>query len=112
MGTETRQGRPGRSPVGVRELLVLVGLLLWLGDTSGVASGDAGSAGATCYTLTLNIGGGSGMVQAMPANSGACPAGQYTAGYEVALIATPSGGYLWSGWSGTDNDSANPTGVT
>ena len=114
MTIETRQGRPRRSPVGVQKLLVFVlaGLLLWLGGVSSPASGDAGSAGAACYTLTLNIGGGSGMAQAMPANSGACPAGQYTAGYEVALIATPSGGYLWSGWSGTDNDSANPTGVT
>src|SRR3990172_9020002 len=114
MESEARQGRPSRSPVGVRELLVVVlaGLLLWLGDTSGLASGETASAGTTCYTLTLAVGGGSGTGLAMPSSSGGCPTGQYSAGDTAAVVATASGGYVWSGWSGTDGDSANPTNVT
>jgi hypothetical protein len=67
---------------------------------------------SNCYRLTLNVGSGSGSVLALPPSADGCPAGQYPLGYGVSLVATPGTGYQWSGWSGTDNDSANPTGVT
>jgi uncharacterized repeat protein (TIGR02543 family) len=67
---------------------------------------------SNCYTLTTNVGGGSGTVQAMPASAGGCPNGQYNSGYVVTLVATGSSGYTWTSWSGADNNNANPTSVT
>ena len=86
--------------------------LLALSATAGRGMGVAGPAGATCYALTTGVGSGSGSVQAIPTSSGACPSGQYTAGYIVTVSADPSPGWAWSGWSGTDNNGANPTFVT
>jgi uncharacterized repeat protein (TIGR02543 family) len=38
--------------------------------------------------------------------------GRYTNGTEVTLIANASQGYGWQSWSGTSNDTSNPTAVT
>ena len=65
-----------------------------------------------CVQLTTSVGTGSGTVQAGPASAGGCPSGWYPPGYSVTLVATPSGGYTFSGWTGTDNNSVNPSKVT
>jgi uncharacterized repeat protein (TIGR02543 family) len=101
-------------PVALRRptLLGLVLALLALSLTAGRGLGVAGPAGGGCHALSLSVGSGSGSVQAIPTSSGACPTGEYTPGYIVTVSATPSGGWTWAGWSGTDNDGANPTFVT
>ncbi|MCH8850758.1 MAG: hypothetical protein IIC89_08025 [Chloroflexi bacterium] len=71
-----------------------------------------GGAGVTCYTLTTNVGAGSGSVLTSPTSWGACPEGQYAAGYQPALSAEPAPGFVWAPWSGTDNNGVNPTLVT
>ncbi len=38
--------------------------------------------------------------------------GQYMKNTVVTLTAEPASGYDWTGWTGTDNDNANPTTVT
>ena len=40
------------------------------------------------------------------------PNGRYTKNTTVVLAANPSPGYDWTSWSGTDNDTSNPTVVT
>jgi len=65
-----------------------------------------------CVHLTVSVGSGHGTAQAMPTSAGGCPAGQYPSGYSVTVVATANTGYKLSGWSGTDNNKANPTKVT
>ena len=65
-----------------------------------------------CVHLTTSVGSGIGYVQAGPTNAGGCPEGYYPPGYSVTIMATPSGGYMFSGWKGADNNGANPGKVT
>ena len=58
----------------------------------------------TQYTLSTSIASGSGSIS--PAS------GTYNSGTVVTLTATPSSGYQFSSWSGTNNTSINPTTVT
>ena len=67
---------------------------------------------SNCYTLTTNVGAGSGSVLTSPKSAGGCPNGQYPYGYTAAVSAEPAPGFVWAPWSGTDNDVANPTLVT
>jgi uncharacterized repeat protein (TIGR02543 family) len=50
-----------------------------------------------------------GSVTVSPAPEGD---GKYDSGTEVTLTARANTGYDWKGWSGTDNDTANPTTLT
>ncbi|MDP3766541.1 MAG: dockerin type I domain-containing protein, partial [Dehalococcoidia bacterium] len=68
--------------------------------------------GANCRTLTANVGAGSGMIQINPASAGGCPNGQYNPGYVVFLAANPASGYVWTSWSGTDDNNVRNTSVT
>lgn len=76
------------------------------------ATEQGGGGGDVCYRLTLQVGTGSGTVEKTPSHSGTCAEGQYYEGYGVTVIATASGGYIFNGWSGADNNSANPSTVT
>jgi uncharacterized repeat protein (TIGR02543 family) len=72
---------------------------------------------APAFTLTINaqeITGTSvslteGTITINPAPQGN---GQYTKNTIITLTAEPASGYDWTGWTGTDNDNANPTTVT
>lgn len=60
----------------------------------------------TCYTLTpTHTGSGTDPVPS-PTNSPSCPVGQYRAGTEIALVASPAAGWNVAGWTGTDDDAS------
>ena len=63
--------------------------------------------GSNCYTLTTNVGTGSGSVARTPSSAGGCPANQYPLNYPVTLLANAAPGYAFSSWIGTDNNGAN-----
>jgi uncharacterized repeat protein (TIGR02543 family) len=65
-----------------------------------------------CVHLTTSVGSGVGYVQVGPTNAGGCPEGYYPPGYSVTVVGTPSGGYVFNGWKGADNNGANPGKVT
>ncbi len=66
-----------------------------------------------CYILSKNVSPeGTGTIISSPTSTGACPADSYGANTVVTLQANPEGGYRLSNWSGTNNDSVNPTTVT
>jgi pimeloyl-ACP methyl ester carboxylesterase len=59
-----------------------------------------------CFVLTkTHIGSGSNP-QVSPANSTGCPAGQYVAGAQLQLSASPDSGWSVGSWSGTGNNSS------
>lgn len=62
--------------------------------------------GLTCYTLLRQHTGQGSDPTATPGNSAGCPSGQYAAGTQITLSATPAAGWLISSWSGTINDGA------
>ncbi len=92
--------------------LALLTAVLAAGGAFAASASEGGPAGAGCYALTTSVGTGSGTVDRGPASSGGCPDGQYSPGYVVLVIATANGGYVFSGWTGTDNNAVNPTNVT
>ena len=59
-----------------------------------------------CYSVSLSATGGS--VVATSASTSSCVAGSFIAGTAVTLTATPSIGYLFTGFSGTATSSLNP----
>ena len=61
----------------------------------------------TCYALTLShIGNGSDPVPT-PANSTGCSTGEFLAGENITLAATPDSGWEIDSWTGTDGSSLN-----
>lgn len=93
-------------------LLALAAVLVAFGASAGRGLAGGAPAGSTCYALATSVASGSGSVSAIPNSSGSCPAGSYRANYIVTVSASPAPGWAWSGWTGTDNDGANPTFVT
>ena len=65
---------------------------------------DAGP--CDCYTLTTSHTGSGSDPVASPANSGACPAGEYLAGELIDLTATPDNGWYVNEWTGTGDDAS------
>lgn len=68
----------------------------------------------TCNTLTTNVSpADTGSVGHAPPNSGGCATDStspmYAPSTVVDLTATPEMDHLWNSWSGTDNNSINPT---
>ena len=61
--------------------------------------------GVTGSSVNLNQG-------SVSVNPGPGPNGKYAKDTAVTLTATPAPGYDWKSWSGTDNDTSNPTTVT
>ena len=86
-------------------------------------SGDASGTNPT-VTITMNSNKGviasftairySLLVSASPPESGSVSPGSsaFESGSQVTLTATPSSGWKFDHWSGTDNNRANPTSVT
>ncbi len=63
----------------------------------------------TCYTLTLShTGSGSDPVPS-PVSSQGCAGGQYVAGQNIGLSASPAADWAVASWSGTDNDGSAAT---
>jgi uncharacterized repeat protein (TIGR02543 family) len=87
----------------------------WSGDLTGttnptiITMGGAKTVTATFtrdgYALTVNVKGG-GSVSKLPDNS------YYVDGTVVTLTATPSPGWVFSGWSGDLTDTTNPSTIT
>ncbi len=65
-----------------------------------------------CYALTTVVDGGGGWIGVSPDSTGGCPAGRYSPGTLVTVVATPDPGYAWESWTGTDDDSNRATFVT
>ena len=62
----------------------------------------------TCYALTLSHTGNGGDPTASPVKSAACTTnGQYVAGENITLTATPDAGWQIGSWTGTDGGSSN-----
>jgi hypothetical protein len=66
----------------------------------------------TCFGLTLTYSGSGSDPVATPANSSGCTTGQYIAGAQVDLVATPASGWQIASWSGTANDASTATSNT
>ena len=62
--------------------------------------------GSTSYSLTTGVGSGSGTVTRNPDLT------SYTSGAQVTVTATPTTGYVFTGWSGSATGSTNPLTVT
>lgn len=72
-------------PLAVRSValgVLLVALFVLHAEASSLVR-QPGAAGVTCYTLTTNVGAGSGSVLTSPTSWGACPEGQYAAGHRA-----------------------------
>ena len=65
-----------------------------------------------CYSLTRGHSGQGNDPIATPAHSAGCGTGQYVAGENISLSATPAAGWRVAGWSGTNNDGSNSTANT
>ena len=65
--------------------------------------------GPTCYTLTRTHTGQGNNPVATPGKSPACGTGEYVAGENITLTATPATGWRVAGWSGTNNDGSTAT---
>ena len=63
-----------------------------------------GQAPPTCYNLTRGHTGQGSDPTASPNKSAACNTGQYVAGENITLTATPAAGWNVAGWSGTNDD--------
>jgi NOL1/NOP2/fmu family ribosome biogenesis protein len=63
----------------------------------------------TCRTLTRTHSGQGSNPVATPAFSNGCGTGQYVAGENITLTATPTAGWYVAGWSGTNNDASTAT---
>ena len=63
----------------------------------------------TCYALTRTHTGQGNNPVASPAFSTGCGTGQYVAGENITLTATPTAGWRVVGWSGTNNDGSTAT---
>ena len=87
------------------KVLAATAVILAVGFVTSPGTSPTAHAGAPCYTLTMNVGSGSGSIVNMPSSAGECPANQYSPGYPVAIVAIPASGYVFTSWSGTDNDS-------
>ncbi len=61
---------------------------------------------SACYALALGHSGSGSDPVATPSGSPGCPAGSFTAGTAIGLLASPAPGWVVSGWSGTDADTA------
>jgi hypothetical protein len=59
-----------------------------------------------CFTLTRSHTGQGSDPVASPNKSTGCGAGQYLAGEQITLTATPADGWVIAGWSGTNDDAA------
>jgi len=62
-----------------------------------------------CYTLTRTHTGQGNNPVAAPALSAGCGTGQYVAGENITLTATPANGWYVTGWGGTNNDAGTAT---
>jgi len=76
-----------------------------------VVVSPAGQGGSTCYLLTLsrNTSSGGGVPTASPTNSTGCASGQYVAGQNIQLTASPVSGWSVGSWSGTQSDGSTST---
>ena len=63
----------------------------------------------TCYPLTRSHTGQGGDPAASPNKSTGCSAGQYIAGEDITLMATPAAGWYVAGWDGTNDDASVAT---
>ena len=99
--------------------LYLVHRKWWLlGIMAAVAIGSIGFAFTNAPTASLYINGqqvtGSSIVLdggSVSVNPAPEPNGEYPKDTTVTLAASPSAGYDWQSWSGTQNDASNPTTV-
>jgi len=106
----------------MKKTILLVALLAVITALAYIGCGDSGvqnknseitdllsffTGGDTRYTLTVNV---------TPTNGGTAscnPSGtSYKAGSKVAVTATPSNGYRFTGWSGASNDTAATVTIT
>ena len=110
MRSSTFPSRYGWLLRGLAVIVVAAGVLA-IYATAGSEISGSNDAGATCYTLTTNVGTG-GTLGVIPTSFGGCPTGQYSSGYPVFLDPVPSPGYVWSSWTGTDDDTVRATSVT
>ncbi len=60
----------------------------------------------TCYTLSLTVSSGGGLLLATPAASMGCAAGFYSTGQAVQLHAEPESDWTVIGWQGTEDDAS------
>ncbi len=60
----------------------------------------------TCFALSVGHSGSGGDPVASPTNSSGCAVGQYQAGEQIQLTASPAPNWQVSGWSGTNNDAS------
>jgi hypothetical protein len=65
--------------------------------------------GPTCYTLSRTHTGQGNNPVATPSKSTECGTGQFVAGENITLTATPATGWRVAGWSGTNNDGSAAT---
>ena len=65
--------------------------------------------GPACFTLTRNHTGQGNNPTAAPGKSTECGTGQYVAGENITLTASPTTGWSVAGWSGTNNDASTST---
>jgi len=63
----------------------------------------------SCYSLTRSHTGQGSNPTASPAKSTGCDTGQYVAGEQIALTATPDAGWYVTEWSGTNDDASAAT---
>ena len=63
----------------------------------------------TCYNLTRSHTGQGSAPVASPNKSTGCGAGQYMAGEDITLMATPAFGWYVAGWDGTNDDASVTT---
>ncbi len=68
--------------------------------------GTLTSLSATSYSLTTNVGTGSGTITRSPDQAA------YTSGAQVTLTANPTTGYVFTGWSNGATGDANPVTIT
>ena len=94
------------------KVLAATAVIFALGFVASPGTSPTAHAGVACYTLTMNVGSGSGSIVNMPSSTGGCPTNQYSPGYLVAIVAIPASGYVFTSWSGTDNNSTSATTVT
>ncbi len=61
-----------------------------------------------CYQLALTDNPGGASISSSPLNSAGCTPGNYMPNAVITLTATPSSGYIFTGWSGTYSTTSNP----
>ena len=82
------------------------------GCSNEYSSYNTGWRALACFNLSRNHTGSGSDPVASPTNSSGCSTGQYHAGENISLVASPSSGWRVGSWSGTDNNSSSSTANT